>query len=154
MQIDNWFVTEVWYCDQEGWNTWMVTLKNEDGDCLAESEYFYRKGDALRKARYYLNKGLCQYMSVETKNGKHQYTDAGRDHKAKNDFAMKRREAHLMMRAMDACIWSDPQDVQAMQNIALRLWNSGKLAGLPLTETMLDMLPSAQRNQYRQTQAV
>ena len=69
------------------------------------------------------------------------------------DNAMKRREAHLTMRALDACIWSDPQDVQAMRNIALRLWNSGKLAGLPLTETMLDMLPSAQQKQYRKSMA-
>ena len=67
------------------------------------------------------------------------------------DLAMKRREAHLIMRAMDSCIWADPQDEQAMRNIALRLWNSGRLANLPLTETMLDMLPSAQQKQYRRT---
>jgi hypothetical protein len=67
------------------------------------------------------------------------------------ELAMKRREAYLIMRAMDSCIWADPQDEQAMRNIALRLWNSGRLAALPLTETMLDMLPSAQQKQYRRT---
>lgn len=65
------------------------------------------------------------------------------------DFAMKRREAHLIMRAMDSCIWSDPQDEQAMRNIALRLWNAGMLAGIPLTETMVDMLPRAKQKNYR-----
>lgn len=69
------------------------------------------------------------------------------------DFAMKRRESYLIMRAMDACIWADPQDEQAMRNIALRLWNSGRLSGLPLTETMLDMLPRAQQKQYRKQMA-
>ena len=69
------------------------------------------------------------------------------------DLAMKRRESYLIMRAIDSCIWADPEDEQAMRNIALRLWNSGRLSGLPLTETMLDMLPRAQQKQYRKMMA-
>lgn len=73
MYIDSWFITEVWYCDQEGWNTWMVTTKNEEGDCLGASEYFHRKSDAVDLAKAYLDSGRCRFMAVEKKNGVHQY---------------------------------------------------------------------------------
>ena len=148
MGLDNWYVTEVWFCDQEGWNTWMVTPKNEQGDCLAESEHFYRKGDALRCARGYLNRGRCRYMSVETKSGKHQYTEASTHGEAESDFAMRRREAHVTMRALDSVLWEDPRDHRASCNVAQRLWNSGLLDGLPLTETMLLLLDMKSQKQY------
>ena len=74
--IETWFATEVWYCDAEGWNTWMVTIKNEEGDCLSESEYYHYKSDALRCARGYLYSGRCEVMSVERKNGTHQYVES------------------------------------------------------------------------------
>lgn len=73
MYIDKWFITEVWYCDQEGWETWMVTTKNEEGDCLGESEYFHRKADAVDLAKAYLDSGRCRFILVEKKNGVHQY---------------------------------------------------------------------------------
>ena len=149
MELDNWYVSEVWYCDQEGWNTWMVTPKNEQGDCLAESEYFYLKGDALRCARGYLNLGRCRYMSVETKSGKHQRTEASRHGEAKNDYAMKRREAHVTMRALDSVLWEDSKDHRASCNVAQRLWDSGLLDGLPLTESMLLLLDRKSQKQYQ-----
>tara|TARA_E500000318_G_scaffold109834_1_gene123745 strand:- start:118 stop:585 length:468 start_codon:yes stop_codon:yes gene_type:complete len=150
MDLDNWYVTEVWFCDQEDWNAWMVTQKNEQGDCLAESEHFHRKGDALRCARGYLNRGRCRYMSVETKSGKHQYTEASIHGEAKNDYAMKRREAHVTMRALDSVLWEDPRDHRASCNVAQRLWNSGLLNGLPLTESMLLLLDMKSQRQYQQ----
>ena len=51
----------------------MVTTKNEEGDCLGESEYFYRKADAVDLAKAYLDSGRCRFMAVEKKNGVHQY---------------------------------------------------------------------------------
>ena len=149
MELDNWYVTEVWYCDQEGWNTWMVTPKNEQGDCLAESEHFYRKSDALRCARGYLNRGRCRFMSVYTKIGCHQYIQATTHGEAKNDDAMRRREAYVTMRALDSVLWEDPKDHRASCNVAQRLWNSGLLNGLPLTESMLLLLDSKSQKQYQ-----
>ena len=74
MYVDSWFVTEVWYCDQEGWNTWMITCKDDQGDCLGESEYCYHKADAVDMAKAYLDSGRCKFIVVEKKNGQHQYT--------------------------------------------------------------------------------
>ncbi len=67
------------------------------------------------------------------------------------DFAMKRREAHVTMRALDSVLWEDPRDHQASCNVAQRLWDSGKLTGIPLTETMVLLLDKASQRQYYKT---
>ena len=65
------------------------------------------------------------------------------------DFAMKRREAHVTMRALDSVLWEDPRDHRASCNVAQRLWNSGLLNGLPLTESMLLLLDNKSQKQYQ-----
>lgn len=74
MYLDSWFVTEVWYCDQEGWDGWMVTAKDRDGDCLGESEHYHLKADAVDMAQAYFDSDRCKFLVVEKKNGEHQYT--------------------------------------------------------------------------------
>ena len=74
MYIDSWFVTEVWYCDVKGWETWMITAKDHQGDCVCDSECYHHKADAVDMARAYLDSGRCKFMVVEKKNGQHQYT--------------------------------------------------------------------------------
>lgn len=71
-----WFLTDVWYCDQKGWESWVVTCKDLQGNCVGESEYFHYKSDALRCARGYLYSDRCLHMQVERKNGTHQYVES------------------------------------------------------------------------------
>jgi len=75
MYLDRWFSTEVWYCDQEGWNVWVVSHKDKYDDCIGESEYYHLKSDAVDMARAYLHSDRCQRMVVEKKNGEHHYTE-------------------------------------------------------------------------------
>ena len=67
------------------------------------------------------------------------------------DFAMKRREAHVIMRALEAVLWEDPLDHQASCNVAQNLWDNGKLNGIPLTETMLLLLDKRSQKQYQKS---
>lgn len=69
------------------------------------------------------------------------------------DFAMKRRQAHVTMRALDSVLWEDPRDHRASCNIAQRLWDNGLLNGIPLTETMLLLLDKKSQKQYQKTMA-
>ena len=69
------------------------------------------------------------------------------------DFAMKRRQAHVTMRALDSVLWEDPRDHQASCNVAQKLWNSGLLNGIPLTETMLLLLDKKSQKQYHKYMA-
>jgi hypothetical protein len=78
MYLDTWFVTEVWYCDQEGWETWMVTPKSIEGDYLQESDYYHHKADAVYAARGYLESGRCSRLIVEKKNGEVHYTETSK----------------------------------------------------------------------------
>ena len=64
-------------------------------------------------------------------------------------FAMKRRQAHVTMRALDSVLWEDPRDHQASCNVAQRLWDNGLLNGIPLTETMLLLLDKKSQKQYQ-----
>jgi len=74
MYFDRWFATEVWYCDQKGWEGWVVTHKDKYDDCVGESEYYHLKSDAVDMAQAYLDSDRCHFMIVEKKNGEHQYT--------------------------------------------------------------------------------
>ena len=67
------------------------------------------------------------------------------------DFAMKRRQAHVTMRALDAVLWEDPLDHQASCNVAQRLWDKGLLNNIPLTDTMLLLLDKRSQKQYRKS---
>lgn len=67
------------------------------------------------------------------------------------DLAMKRREAHVTMRALDSVLWEDPKDHMASCNVAQKLWNAGLLNGIPLTETMVLLLNKTSQKQYRKS---
>ena len=76
---------------------------------------------------------------------------------SKKDFnqqlAEKRRQAHVTMRALDSVLWEDPRDFAAAKVVAQKLWNSGLLTGIELTETMLLHLDKRSQKQYRRVMA-
>ena len=63
-------------------------------------------------------------------------------------FAQKRREAHVIIRALDSIIFADERDVEAASRIVNRLWKSGTLTGIPLEAQIVDYLTKAHRKQY------
>ena len=77
---------------------------------------------------------------------------------SKKDFnqqlAEKRRQAHVTMRALDSVLWEDPRDFAAARVVAQKLWNSGLLTGIELTETMVLHLDKRSQKQYRKVMEV
>tara|TARA_B100000900_G_C20220378_1_gene569554 strand:+ start:249 stop:485 length:237 start_codon:yes stop_codon:yes gene_type:complete len=63
-------------------------------------------------------------------------------------FAQRRREAHVIIRALDSVIWADDLDEQAAIRVVNKLWHTGKLAGIILPDQIVDYLTRVHRKQY------
>lgn len=63
-------------------------------------------------------------------------------------FAQRRREAHVIVRALDSVMWADDLDEQAARRVVQQLWHRGLLTGVILPELIADYLSPAQRKQY------
>ena len=63
----------------------------------------------------------------------------------------KIREAHVIIRAFDAVIWSDPRDEQATNRVVNRLWRQGLLANVLLPASIEERLTPVNRKGYEAT---
>jgi hypothetical protein len=63
-------------------------------------------------------------------------------------FAKQRREAHVIVRALDAVMWADERDKEASSRIVNRLWRRGLLNGVILPEQILEYMSKSHRKQY------
>lgn len=63
-------------------------------------------------------------------------------------FAKQRREAHVIVRALDAVMWADERDEEASSRIVNRLWRRGLLNGVILPEQILEYMSKSHRKQY------
>lgn len=70
----DWMTTEVWYCEE--YSTWVITPYDANGGIAGDSEYQYRKVDAVDSAQAYLDSGRCEVVLVYTKTGKQNRIEA------------------------------------------------------------------------------
>jgi hypothetical protein len=56
------------------WDCWLVTAYDDNGDQVCDSEYEYRKLDAISTAQAYLDSNRCDAIHVFTKTGTHSQT--------------------------------------------------------------------------------
>ena len=61
------------------------------------------------------------------------------------------RQAHVIIRAFDACIWADPRDEQAVNREVNRLWRQGLLANVLLPASIEERLTPVNRRGYEAT---
>ena len=66
-------------------------------------------------------------------------------------YQKKIRQAHVIIRAFDACIWADPRDEQAVDREVNRLWRQGLLANVVLPVSIEERLTPANRKGYEVT---
>lgn len=68
MNAIRWSYTSVHHSAE--WDCWLITAYDENDDQVGDSEYEYRKVDAIDTAKAYLDSDRCDEIHVYSKEGR------------------------------------------------------------------------------------